>query len=221
MIFKKKLLHISTLVVFLTLSNLNFAKAQFQIKDSSNFKLVYKSLIDGYIDSSKFNFVGNFIVHQFFSPRLNKVLGEPVIQILDIRDQSRYEYRPESRKIYDTTPPVQFNTDPNTIINRKDSSINSKTYNYFLTKKENDFGNAPIITDVLFLNDLQLPNRYQIISEIYGGKNTLFPLYHSGIMFSSLTKEGSKTIYHLELESITKSDYSEEEIEKIMNLLEN
>ncbi|WP_340153233.1 hypothetical protein [uncultured Marivirga sp.] len=100
MILKKTLLQISILVTFLTISNLNFAKAQFEIKDSSNFKLVYKSLIDdGYIDSITFDFAGDFMVNQFFGPRLNKVLGEPVIQILDIRDQSRYEYRPESRKI--------------------------------------------------------------------------------------------------------------------------
>ncbi|MGM0579037.1 MAG: hypothetical protein ACQETL_00045 [Bacteroidota bacterium] len=220
MIFKKTLLQISILVTFLTLSNLNFTKAQFQLKDSSNFKLVYKSLIDGYIDSSKFNFVGDFIVHQFFSPRLNKVLGEPVIQILDIRDQSRYEYRPESRKIYDTTPPVQFNSEPNSIINRKDSSINRESYQYFLTTKDNDFGSIPLTCDVFFLKDLELPNQYKIISEIFGGKNSLFPLYHSGIIFRYLSKEGSKTLSSLELESITKADYSEEEILEILSLLD-
>jgi predicted RNA-binding protein len=219
MILKKILLNSSVAILICTLFNLNYVFAQFEIQDSSNFSLVYNSQIENDTEYLEYNFVGNFIVREWTSPDIDRVFKEPIIQILDLRDQSVYEYRPESQKLYNTTPPVQFDLDPNIIINKKDSSTNSKTYNYFLTKKENDFGNAPLISDVLFLTDLQLPNRYQIISEIYGGKNTLFPLYHSGIMFSSLTKEGSKTIYHLELESITKSDYSEDEMKNILKLL--
>tara|TARA_R110002012_G_scaffold208942_1_gene379173 strand:- start:191627 stop:191977 length:351 start_codon:yes stop_codon:yes gene_type:complete len=116
---------------------------------------------------------------------------------------------------------VQFNSEPNSIINRKDSSINGESYQYFLTTKNNEFGSMPLTSDVFFFLDLELPNQYKIISEIYGGKSSLWPLYHSGIIFCKLTKEGSKTITHFELESITESDYSEEEIEKILHLLEN
>jgi hypothetical protein len=219
MIFKKRLLHISISVLILTLFNLNGASAQFQIKDSANFKLIYKSQTESALETMEYNFVEHYIVQHWRGSGIDKFFKEPIIQILDIRDQSRYEYRPESQVIHDTTPPVTFSNDPYSVINQKDSTVNKETYYYFLTTKDNDFGSIPLTSDVFFLKDLELPNQYKIISEIYGGKNTTFPLYHSGIMFSSKTKQGSKTITHFELESITESDYSEEEIKEILSLL--
>lgn len=219
MILKKTLLKSPFAILICTLFNLNYAVAQFQINDSSNFKLTYKSKIESAVESMEYDFVENYIIKQWKGAGLNKFFKEPIIQILDLTDQSVYEYRPESQKIHDTTPPLRFSSDPNLVINQKDSSINDETYQYFLTTKDNDFGSTPLTSHVFFLKDLELPNKYRIISEIYGGKNTLFPLYHSGIIFVSSTKEGSKTITHSELASISESDYSEEEIKEILSLL--
>lgn len=220
MIIKKILFKSSAAILIFTLFNLNYVVAQFQINDSSNFKLTYKSKIESAVESMEYDFVENYIVKQWKGAALNKFFKEPIIQILDIRDQSVYEYRPKSQKIHDSTPPVRFSSDPNSVINQKDSAVNGETYQYFFTTKDNDFGSTPLISHVFFLKDLELPNKYRIISEIYGGKNTLFPLYHSGIIFSSSTKEGSKTLTHSELSSISESDYSEEEIQEILSLLD-
>ncbi|MGJ3233535.1 hypothetical protein [Marivirga sp.] len=216
---KKTLLKSSVAILIFTLFISNGVFAQFQINNSSNFKLTYKSQTESAIESMAYDFVGNYIVQQWKGAGLNKFFKEPIIQILDIRDQSVYEYKPESQKIHDTTPPVRFSSDPHSIMNQKDSAVNGETYQYFLTKKENDFGSTPLISHVFFLKELELPNKYRIISEIYGGKSNIFPLYHSGVIFSKLTKEGSKTITHFELESISESDYSEEEIKEILSLL--
>mgnify|MGYP003108944430 CR=1 FL=1 len=220
MIIKKTLLKSLFAILTFTLFNLNYVVAQFQINDSSNFKLNYKSQTESAIESMAYDFVGNYIVQQWKGASLNKFFKEPIIQILDIRDQSVYEYKPESKTIHDTTPPVRFSSDPHSIMNQKDSAINGETYQYFLTTKENDFGSTPLISHIFFLKELELPNKYRIISEIYGGKSNIFPLYHSGVIFSKLTKEGSKTITHFELESISESDYSEEEILEILSLLD-
>lgn len=220
MIFKKVLLKSLFAILICTLFNLNYVVAQFQIHDSSNFKLTYKSKIESAVESMEYDFVENYIIKQWKGAGLNKFFKEPIIQIIDLTDHSVYEYRPKSKKIHDSTPPVRFSSDPYSVINKKDSAVNDEIYHYFLTTKDNDFGSTPLTSHVFFLKDLELPNKYRIISEIYGGKNTLFPLYHSGIIFSSSTKEGSKTLTNSELSSISESDYSEEGILEILSLLD-
>lgn len=213
MILNRTLIQISILSLILSFFNLNFSTAQFQIKDSSNFSLVYESLDDNGIDYSEYNFVGNYIVREDAGPGIIRVFKEPVMQIVDLTDWSFYKYYPDSKKIAKGIRPNELGSDPNQVLSQKDSISEEGEFTYFLLKRDFTMDGKPNLYEVLFLKGLELPNRYKIIGELYRGKNTLFPPYHSEIMYHYVVNPHSFDRGEMRLKSISESKYSKEEIQ--------
>jgi len=213
MILKKQLFKSSIAILIFTLFNLNFGSAQFQIEDSSNFQLVYNSLIESEVDRAEYSFVGNYIIKEWIGPGITKVFKEPILQIIDLTDWTFYEYFPESKRINETNRPTELHSYPNEVMNQKDSTLDGNNFIYFLVKRNFTVDGNLAFYDVLFFKDFKLPNKYKIISEIYRGKNTYFPTYHSGVIFHIVSTTNMKKGIDMQLESVSESKYNEEEIQ--------
>ena len=220
MILKKNLLNSSIAILICTLFNLNYVFAQFQINDSSNFKITYKSLIKSELDGTEFNFVGNYIVRETSGLGIIRVFKEPILQIIDLTDWTFYEYFPESKRINETNRPTELHSYPNEVMTQKDSTLEDNNFIYFLVKRNFTVDGRPAFYDVLFFEDFELPNKYKIISEIYRGKNTYFPTYHSGLIYHIVSNTNMKKGIEMQLESIEESKYSEEEIKDWISKVE-
>lgn len=175
--------------------------------------MVYNSLIESEVDRAEYNFVGNYIISQWTGPGLTKVFKEPILQIIDLADWSFYEYFPKSKRINRTNRPTELRSYPNEVMTQKDSTLDDINFTYFLVKREFTVDGKPAFYDVLFLNGAELPNKYKIISEIYRGKNTYFPTYHSGLIYHIVSRTNMKKGIEMQLESIVESQYSEDEIQ--------
>ncbi len=213
MILKRTLIQISITSVILTFFNLNFSTAQFQIKDSSNFTLVYESLTESDIDYSEYNFVGNYIVRETAGPGIIKFFKEPILQIVDLANWTFYEYYPDSKKIAKGLRPNELGSDPNQVLSQKDSISEEGKFTYFHVKRDFTVDGKPAFYNVLFLKGLELPNKYKIIDELFHGKNTFFPSYHSEIMYHYVVNAHSFDRGEMRLKSISESKYSKEEIQ--------
>lgn len=143
---------ISTFSFLLILFLPFLSNAQKTIENDSNFVLIYKPKIENGYDFQKYTFIGNYIIRQEEGEIIEKIFNEPIIQILDLNDNSVYEYYPQSKRIFETTPPVQLPSPskPYTIINNKDSTINEEVYNYFSVSEESMYGPLPITSQVFF-----------------------------------------------------------------------
>lgn len=213
MINKRIVIQISILPFIFTLFSVNMASAQFQIIDSSNFAIVYESVSEGEIDYSEYNFVGNYIVREDVGPGIIKVFNEPIMQIIDLADWSFYEYYPNSKRVEKGARPNELGSNPNQVLSRKDSISEEGEFTYFIVRRDFTIDGKPAFSDVMFLKGSELPNKYKIVSEIYHGKNTFFPSYHSEIMYHNISNRHSFNREEMRLKSISDSEYSEEEIQ--------
>lgn len=215
----KRIKQISIIAIIFTLISLNITTAQFQIKDSSNFSLVYESVTEEEIDYSEYNFVGNYIVREDVGPGIIKVFKEPIMQIIDLTNWSFYEYYPNSKRVEKGVRPNELRSNPNQVVSQKDSISDKGEFTYFITRRDFTVDGKPAFYDVLFLKGSELPNKYRIIDEIYHGKNTFFPSYHSEIMYGYVVNPHSFNRSEMRLKSISESKYSEEEIQSWISQL--
>lgn len=188
--------------------------AQLKLSDTTQFSLIYKDKVTPGIEIERYDFFGDFFIRQSKGEAIKRLFGEEVIQIGDLSDQILYSYYVLSEKLKIVNPEMaQWARD---ILPRKDTIINGNELLHFTVYESRR--NSSIITELLYLKKLTLPEKFRNISSIYREKNSLFRPESHHILYktTSVSSDGSK-LSDMELMEINDSEFDEAKIQQLVS----